>query len=169
MFNSKGSKLEYSWHNLFEYAILIKGLFGVLETISGFLILFISKGALNNISAVLIDSELSEDPRDFLINIAAQGLYSLSVNIKFFVIAYLVLHGLLNIFLTVQLYRNKIWAYMFAIVVILVFVSYQIYRIFLYHSVILIVVTIFDLLLVALIWHERKNKKIQLKLIKNPK
>ena len=81
---SKASQIKHYWHNLFEYAIFIKGLFGVLETINGFLMLFISKGALNNISSILVDSELSEDPHDFLINFLAQSIQNLSFNIKIF-------------------------------------------------------------------------------------
>jgi uncharacterized membrane protein len=159
MIDFKYLKIKDWWHALFEYAIVAKGFIGIWETISGFLILFISKAEFNSLFSSLARNELLEDPHDFFINFIAQNLQTLSLDTKIFIAIFILIHGILDIFLVVQLYRNKIWAYLLAIAVMLIFIGYQIYRIVLYHSLILIVITIFDLLLVGLIWHEYKHQK----------
>lgn len=148
--------IQKYWHALFELGVFIKGLNGVWETISGLLILFLSKSTLNNWFLLFTGNELLEDPNDKFINFLAQSLKNLSSETQTFVAIYLLLHGLLNIFLVVQLYRDRHWAYPATIGVIVLFMSYQVYRIIIYHSLILTAITIFDALFIILIWHEYK-------------
>ena len=157
----KNSRFEYYWYALFEAGIFIKGFNGIWETISGFLILFFHKVTFNNFIYLLARKELVADPHDKFINFIAQFLQNLSANTKTFAAIYLLLRGLLNIFLAIQLYRNKLWAYLATIGFMLVFVSYQAYRIALYHSKVLTSITVFDLLFVILIWHEYRFKTKQ--------
>ena len=51
---------------VFEIAILLKGLDGILETIGGLLLLLISPSTINRLVAALTQHELSEDPHDFM-------------------------------------------------------------------------------------------------------
>ncbi len=155
----KDSKLEYYWRILFEYAVIIKGFSGVWETVSGLLFLFVNKEVFNNLFHFIFSNELLEDPYDPFINFIAQSLQNISVNTKIFIAIYILVHGLINIFLTIQLYRNKLWAYLLAMSAMIIFIIYQIYRIILYHSAVLTIITIFDLILIFLIWHEYKHQK----------
>ncbi len=159
MTDSKYLKIKNYWHFLFEYAVIIKGFNGVWETISGLLFLSVNKELFNNLFYFLFSNELLEDPHDPFINFIAQSLHNIFLDTKFFIAIYILIHGLLNIFLAIQLYRNKLWAYLVAIGAMIIFISYQIYRIILYHSVILTIITILDLLLIFLIWHEYKYQK----------
>jgi uncharacterized membrane protein len=159
MTDSNYVKIKDWWHSLFEYAIVAKGFIGVWEIVSAFLILFVSKAEFSSLFSLIARSELLENPRDMFINFIAQNLQTLSLNTKIFIAIFILIHGLLDIFLVIQLYRNKIWAYLLAIAVMLIFIGYQIYRITLYHSPVLVVITIFDLFLVGLIWHEYKYQK----------
>jgi uncharacterized membrane protein len=153
------SKFENVLHQVFEFGILIKGINGVWETISGFFILFLSKATLNNIFNFLASKEMLEDPNDFFVGFSTRFLQNLSHDTQVFIAVYILLHGLLNLFLAIQLYRDKIWAYMVTITVMIIFIFYQIHRIILYHSSVLIVITIFDILFIILTWHEYKRKK----------
>jgi uncharacterized membrane protein len=50
----------------------------------------------------------------------------------------------INKFRNIGLLRNKLWAYPLMIVTLAVFVCYQIYRFALSHSVLMILLTLFD-------------------------
>lgn len=61
---------------------------------------------------------------------------------------------MVKVVLVVSLLRNKLWAYPWLIVVLLAFISYQLYRILLAPSPGLIALTIFDTIITALTWRE---------------
>ncbi len=151
--------IERYWHAFFEMGIFIKGFNGIWETISGLAVLFVSKAALTGGFILLTQNELLEDPNDYLTNFLTHLAQNVSVNTKTFAAVYLIFHGVLNLFLTVQLYRKRHWAYIFTIWVVSLFVVYQIYRIFLHYSGILIVLTIIDILFIILTWHEYLHQK----------
>lgn len=145
---------EKYWYRLFELGIVLKGINGLWETASGFFILFVSKIALTNWFYLLARKELLEDPHDLFINFLARALGNLSLQAQAFAAYYVLIHGLLNIFLSIQLYRDKHWAYLVTISSMSVFVVYQIYRIILYHSLMLTILTVFDILFIALACRE---------------
>ena len=146
--------IQKYWHQLFELGVLIKGLNGLWETASGLLFLLLSRGALNRWFFALSHSELLEEPHDKITNFFSHGLPYLSTGTKTFIAFYVLFHGLLNLFLAIQLYRDKHWAYLVAMGAMAISVVYQIYRISVFHSLILTAVTIFDLCFIALTWHE---------------
>lgn len=144
------------WHELFEAGIAIKGFNGVWETITGFLFLVLSKETLDSWFSYITRNELLEDPRDNLIQFFAHTFQNFSSDTKTFAALYVFLHGILNIFLVIQLYRDKHWAYLVTIGSMIIFMIYQIYRISVHHSLFLTLITIFDALFIALAWHEYK-------------
>jgi len=156
------SKFENVLHQIFEFGVLIKGINGVWETVSGISILFLSKATINNLFYFLASKELLEDPHDAFFNLLFKFLENLSHNTQVFIAIYILIHGLLNLFLAIQLYRDKIWAYLVTITITTAFIFYQIHRIILYHSPVLIIITIFDILFVILTWHEYDRKRQKL-------
>ncbi len=81
----------------------------------------------------------------------AQGF---SVNTKNFYAFYLLSHGVVKLALVAELLRNKLWAYPASLIVLGLFILYQIYRFYYTQSVGLVVLTVFDLIVMVLIWHE---------------
>ncbi len=154
--NAKLLIRENFWHELFEFGVFIKGLNGIWETVSGFLVLFLSKATFSKWFYLVARNELLEDPNDKFINFLAHALQNLSNDTKTFAALYILIHGLLNIFLAVQLYREKHWAYPVTIGLMLVIASYQVYRVSINHSLILTAITLFDLLFIMLAWREYK-------------
>ena len=59
-----------SLHRLFQVAVAIKGLDGVLEFIGGVLLLFVSPTALHRLVVVLTQHELAEEPDDWLVMVS---------------------------------------------------------------------------------------------------
>lgn len=149
---------EKTWHWIFEGALLIRGINGVLETIFGAFIIYTNKDVLNRLFVKLTQSEYREDPTDRVLTFLTNYLQHLSTNTKVFVAIYVLAHGLLNIFLSVQLYREKIWAYQTTLIILVGFLLYQIYRTSVHHSIVLTVLTILDCLFIILLWHEYQYK-----------
>ena len=56
--------------------------------------------------------------------------------------------------LVVGLLREKLWAYPASLIVLTLFVLYQLYRFSYTHGLGLIVLTLFDIVVMGLIWHE---------------
>ena len=155
-------KLEKYWHGLFELGILVRSFNGIWETICGVVILFFSKSVLSSFLFLLARGELLEDPNDRVIRYIANLLQDLSTNTKVFAAIYILGHGILNIFLGIQLYRNRLWSYVITIAVMIIFIGYQVYRINIHHSHALIVVTAFDFLFLILTVHEYRYQRSRL-------
>ncbi|WP_337128019.1 DUF2127 domain-containing protein [Mesorhizobium sp. Cs1321R2N1] len=56
--------------------------------------------------------------------------------------------------LVAALLKRRLWAYPASLAALLLFIIYQLYRFSYTHSAGLIVLTLFDLLVVWLVWHE---------------
>jgi len=84
---------------------------------------------------------------------------------KHFMAIYLLSHGVVKMFAVVALLKNKLWGYPLSIVIFGGFIVYQIYRFTLTGGIGLIALTVFDLVVICLIWLEyravksRPNKK----------
>ena len=72
---------------------------------------------------------------------------------QFFAV-YLMAHGVVKLSLVLGLFRRKRWAYPTSIAVMSMFVVYQLWRFHLTHGVGLLALSVFDSVLVALIWRE---------------
>jgi uncharacterized membrane protein len=143
----------------FRTGITIKGIDSLLEAVGGVLLWFIKPDALGSTLQDIFEHELSLDPHDFI----AAHLLHVSERIAhsdpIFASIYLLSHGLTKAALCVLLWMNKLWAYPLAIGVFLAFCAYQIYRYSHTHSLFLLLLTAFDLLIVALTWEEYRAEK----------
>jgi uncharacterized membrane protein len=146
-------------HKSFEIGILLKAIDGVLEVIGGFLLVFLDPIRLNKLTVLLTQHELSEDPKDviarFMINFSA----TFSVSAQFFGVFYLISHGVVKLILVFLLWRKKLWAYPLTVVSLILFIMYQTYRYTIDHSMLLIVLTVFDLIMILLTLMEYKSMK----------
>jgi uncharacterized membrane protein len=83
----------------------------------------------------------------------------LTGNAVLFGSVYLLTHGAVKVVLVVALLLNKLWAYPWMIVVLLVFIGYQLYRISLDPTAALIAITVFDVVIVLLTWREYRVQR----------
>jgi uncharacterized membrane protein len=102
----------------------------------------------------LTQEELVEDPKDFVATHLLGWAQNLSVNAKAFYAFYLLSHGAVKILLVMGLLRNKLWSYPASLIVLGLFIVYQLYRFSYTHGAGLIVLTVFDVFMMGLIWHE---------------
>ena len=153
------NKRRKGMHWLFELAILIKGVDGVLETLGGLLILFIPLHRLDSWVRWLVAHELIES-RDWLAEAATHLLDSLSLDTKMFASLYLVAHGLVKIFLVYALWREKLWAFPIALWFIALFAAYQCYRFTHTHSMALLIFALLDVCVGWFIWREYLARRV---------
>lgn len=150
-------------HRAFTIGLVFKALNSLLEIIGGILFLFTDK--ITALIAPLIQSELIEDPTDFIATHLQHYIPYLSVHTQLYASFYLLSHGVVKIVLVACLFQKKLWAYPATIAILVLFILYQMYRFSHTHSLTLFFLTLFDLLLIWLTWHEyqvMKNKKILL-------
>ncbi len=145
---------ERSIHRIFEVSVLLKGAHAAIECLSGIALYFVTTAEILSWTGVLTRHELAEDPHDFIASHLLAMAQHLSLGTKEFYSAYLLSHGLVKIALVVGLLRNRLWAYPASLVVLGAFIAYQIYRYAYTHSLGLIVLTVFDVFVMVLIWHE---------------
>ena len=141
-------------HWAFEMGIFIKGFDAVLEIIGGFIFLFASNIALNQLVISLTEHELIEDPHDIIAVTLRHAVSQLSPDTHLFGSAYLIAHGLTKLWLVAGLLRSKPWAYPATIGFLCLFITYQLYRISYHYSLGLVLLTLFDTVFVFLIWRE---------------
>lgn len=93
----------------------------------------------------------AEDP---LANWLMATAHDLSVGTDTFWSIYLFGHGVLNLGVVVALLAKKHWAHPVSMTVLAGFVGYQIYRYTLSHSLVMIGLSAFDVIVIALVWRE---------------
>jgi uncharacterized membrane protein len=154
---------EEQIHFLFKIGVVIKGIDGALEAMAGVALLFTSMTALRSLVDWLTAGELQEDPTDFVANHLVDFFHHLSINTKHFASIYLLTYGLVKVGLVTGLLRGKLWAYPTALAVLGLFLCYQIYRLTHTHSLGLGLVSLLDLVILALIWRDYQYLKTRRK------
>ena len=139
---------------MFNVGVLMKGVNGILEIAGGALVLTIKTSTLIGIILILTQQELIEDPHDVVATMLRHTVNSITESSKTFGGVYLIAHGASNVFLAVGLLQRRLWSYPASIVFLCIFIGYQLYRITLHHSIVLMVVTGLDIIIVFLIWKE---------------
>jgi uncharacterized membrane protein len=151
----RGSLLDQS----FKAGIAIKGFDGLIESIGGVLLLFIKPSAMNEFFRFVILHDLPGKYDEMLVAHLFHWTQALEHGGKVFASVYLITHGLSKALLVAGLWMNKLWAYPLTIVVFGLFCVYQIHRYTHTHSIFLVLLTIFDLILIYLTWREYLQKK----------
>jgi uncharacterized membrane protein len=141
-------------HQIFEVSVLLKGAHALVECIGGLVLALASTASIGGLVNRLTQEELIEDPTDLIATHLLSMAQGFSVSTKNFYAFYLLSHGIVKLALVVGLLRNKLWAYPASLTALGLFILYQIYRFVYTQSVGLIVLTVFDLIIMVLIWHE---------------
>lgn len=147
---------------LFRISVMLKGAHALLEIIGGVLFLVIAPkiSLIPQLVASFTQEELANDPNDLVANFLLHTANQLSISSDLFAAFYLLSHGIIKIILVIALLKNKLWAYPWSLVVLGIFIAYQLYRFTDTHSVFLILLTVFDLAVMYLIWREYKIIKL---------
>ena len=143
---------EHRIHQIFEASVLLKGAHAVLECVGGIALALVGTSTIANLANTLTREELLEDPKDFVAMHLLAMAQNFSVGEKHFYAFYLLSHGVVKLLLVIGLLRGKLWSYPASLIVLGLFIIYQLYRFSFTHGAGLIFLTLFDMLVMALIW-----------------
>ena len=150
---------EKTIHRIFDISLALKGAHAFIEIAGGLALYLVSTdkivGWLNSLS----QNELTQDPHDFIATHLLKFAGDFSVEKHDFYAFYLLSHGLVKLVVVAGLLREKLWAYPASFVVFGAFIAYQLYRYSYTHDLSLIVLSIFDLFVIALAVHEYRLVK----------
>jgi uncharacterized membrane protein len=145
----------------FHISIFIKGAISLAEMVTGIALLFIPVSYFLDLLASYAESELREDSTSFI----ASHLLSLSHQAAAisgtFIALYLLSRGLIKVLLIWAMLKNKLWAYPASLVVLGLFVLYQVYEIVHTGSWAIVALTFFDLIVMYFIWREYQVLKFE--------
>ena len=144
--------------DVFKVSLYLKAADGVLECLGGILLLILSPERLNKLAQLVTQHELSTDPNDFIASHILKTGHNLSSGTLIFGALYLLSHGIVKVFLVVQVLRNRLWAYLALIAVTAGFIIYQLYRLTQKPSVGLVALTLFDILIIYLTQKEYRQR-----------
>lgn len=141
-------------HQIFEVSVLLKGVHAAIECVGGIALALTSNAWIREFVAKASQTELIEDRHDFIANHLAAFAHGFSIETQHFYAWYLLSHGAVKLALVTGLLLRKLWAYPTTIVVLGLFILYQLYRYTHTHGLGLLLLTGLDIVVVGLTWHE---------------
>jgi len=146
---------------IFEASVLIKGVENVIETLAGFAVLLLGSDFFGTLAFKITQQELQDDPNDRIANYIFHTGQHLASGGTTFVVAYLLVHGIIKLIAVISLLRNQLWGYTFSMITLGIFMIYQLYEVAVTHSIFISLLTVFDIFLMWLIWREYQLQKIR--------
>lgn len=142
----------------FNAMLLGKSIFAFVEFFSGLLLIFIPldliKSTIQHLAASIAFAPLSS-----MITNAGERVTS---DATLFAVIYLLLHGALKLVTLALLWRKILWSYPLSIVLLLGFITYQMFEFFNHGTISMLVLCVVDLVMITLTLLEYRKLKAQL-------
>ncbi len=138
---------------VFRISLALKGLDSLLEVIGGTILFFVTPTEIAHWGQVAVGHS-----HNFIATTIIHGTSHVASSSTLFGAIYLLTHGVVKLVLVIAVLKNKFWAYPLLIVVLLIFIVYQIILMFHHTSYSLIGLTIFDVfvsIMTALEWQKQ--------------
>lgn len=140
---------------LYMVTVAVKGFDGLVELVAG-LILLIGPGELHKLLSFLT-GEARESSHQFMHQLA-EYIAHVDTDVTrgglTVVILFLVIHGVVKLSLVYALLRRILWAYPYALGVLVLFLVYQLYVCIVQPSVSMILFALLDAIIVWVVWGE---------------
>lgn len=146
-------------HLGFLISMFGKGLLGFSQIIGGIFLAITPPGTVSKLVDWLTHFELAEDPSDPLMRVILSLSQSAPASTASFYTAYLIIHGALNLGLVLALVAKLNWAYPVSIASLTGFVAYQLYKYAHTQDIMMLVLSVIDVVVIFLIWHEWSSAK----------
>ena len=141
-------------HQIFAVSVSLKGLHALFEIVAGLALYLTSTATIVGWITSWSNNEIAEERHDWIADHLLRFAETFSVAKHDFYAFYLLSHGLVKGVLVMGLLKEKLWAYPASFVVFGAFIAYQLYRYSWTHDFSLILLSIFDLFVIALAVHE---------------
>ncbi len=147
----------------FRVATWLRIGYGSLRILLGLTLLKFIGTPFTDLLIGLMSHEITEDPSDALFQFIYNLVNDHSFTVTYFLAIYLLFWGSVEVFLSIALLKRILWAYPLTILLIVIFVIYEMYRVFHTHSLILVLIIIVDLGIAYIIDREYRRLKKHLK------
>lgn len=144
---------------LFLLGVALKGIDGLVETVAGVALVFLGPHGLKTVVHNATSHELFEDPHDLIANLIVHGTAGLSAGSVHFASAYLIVHGVVKLAILVALVFGAVRFYPWAIAALGILAIYQVVAFALHPTVGLAVLTLLDIVVIALTWREWRQHR----------
>jgi uncharacterized membrane protein len=145
---------EKQIYQLFKISIILKGLISLAEVILGSLLLVIPRSIIISMAQMLAQYARYGGSYGSILNRVATELDAFTAATVVFLALYLLLRGAIKVVIITGLLKNQLWAYPASLIILGMFVLYQFYQIATQHSIFVILLTLFDLIVMYFIWRE---------------
>ncbi len=156
MSNQSKSSLD----NVFHISVFIKGIDGLLEVVGGLTLLFVPLASIKGLGAITV-RELQQDNHAFIANAVIQLNSHITPNIALISALYLFAHGTIKLILATALFKDMYKLYPYAIALLTASIIYQTYRIGVDHSLVLTLLTLFDVFIVVMTYIEWERHPVR--------
>jgi uncharacterized membrane protein len=142
---------------VYRLGIILKGVDGLIEQVAG-LALWLAPGILRALLAPVLRTESDDAGLRVIVAHAAGRLDdTLARGSSFFVIFFLLTHGIVKLVLVYCLLKEYLWVYPYALVVLGLFAVYQGVVLVQSPSVALVLLAILDIVIIWLVWREWRS------------
>jgi uncharacterized membrane protein len=140
---------------LFRWSLWLKALLSLMEILGGLVLEFVSNATILGLARTLTRNELLQDPNDWIANFLLNQAHRFSLNQQSFAAFFLLSHGAVKLVLVAGVLAGIGWAYPAFMIALVLLIGYQGYRlIFLGFSLWLSWLTVLDIVILILTWHE---------------
>lgn len=143
-------------YRLFQIAVILKGINGVLEIIGGTALLLVGSHRINTFLDMLTSGQLEDSPHSLLLKLLTHNGITRHVPPVSFAVMYLLVNGIAKIAIVTALMKRKRKVFPYAIAFLTIFVIYGLARLVTHHSIALAIAMAIDIVVIALIWREYK-------------
>ena len=142
---------------LFDVALILKGLNATLEIFFGILLTIIKPEQIIKLISLTTSQEIVEDPKDLFANFLIKASHGYSISANTFWIFYLLSHGIIKIILVAFLFKRKYKIYPIAIAVFILFLLYEVYKLIVDRTISVGILIVVDTIIVYLTILEYKK------------
>ena len=146
----------------FLLGVVLKTIDGLVETAGGVPLLFVTPATLAALVRRFTAGELAADPHDVIANLLVRSTSDLTEPELRFLGVYFVVHGGVKLALVVAIAVGAVRIYPWAMGVLGAFVVFQVVELVLHPGIPLVVLTLLDLIVIALTWREwRRGRSLR--------
>ena len=143
---------------LFDLALWLKVVNGGLEMLGAVFVLFVPPVLVVKLVEFVTSGELAQDPDDPIVGGLRDAAHSFAIHTHYLLAAYLILHGAVKVLLVWGIFAGKRIAYPLFMGALVIFGTYEAYRGFVRHEVLLQILAIFDFGVLVLTAHEYRRR-----------
>ncbi len=153
------STLSKLFTELFFVSMYWRIFYGFIRIIFGIALLKVVGAPLLDVLADFLSHEFLEGPSDILFMMITKLLADHHFSVTYFLSGYFIFWGAIDVLLSYNLIREKLWAFPVSLGLIGLFILYGIFRFTFTHSLVLLSVITLDIIIFFLIYKEYKKVK----------